>query len=74
MADVETKPRVIRVIQGPAEVMEKQLNEMAGEWVAQVWSIAWAGDHFEICTVLVAASEIRKGMLAATMPMNSGRR
>lgn len=73
MAELETKPRVIRVISGPKEVIEAELNAMAGDWVAQVWFSAWAGDHLEIGAVLVAASELRRAALAAGGSLNNRR-
>lgn len=70
--EIEHKPRRLRIITGPVEVIEEQLNLLIDDYSVLVWHFAAVGERMHSTVVLLSVSEIRKMQLAQAPMM--GRR
>ncbi len=66
--------RRIRIVTGPALVVESQLERLVDDYAPQVWNFSVVGAEVHVSVVLVSNKEIRKAALAtAAMPVNHRR-
>ena len=62
------KEKKIRILSGPAPVVEELINDMFNDWVAIQWNYSVVKDQLIITVLCLSASEARKQQLATLQP------
>ncbi len=64
----------IRILTGPPQIVERQINDALETYSVILWNISPLVDHIEVTAVLVLQSELRMQQIAHPGPVNHGRR
>lgn len=69
MAEVFEDPS-LRIVSGPARVVELELNQLLKSYAVTVWNFATVKDEIHVTAILVHERELRKMQLAQPMMGN----
>ena len=55
----------LRIVSGPHQVVERQLNELLNDYAVTVWNFAVVDGAVHVTAILLALAELRKQQLGA---------